>query len=114
METKKCCFPGSLCLVDSTLFYSIVLKGGESSSPHGLVVVEGSIFFSDTKARQIKVLNHHTDSGEAEVNVFAGNGVAQRKYGLANVAAHLVNQAGSSLKVTHSLSATLVQTLFPS
>lgn len=110
MEKKNCCFPGSLCLVDSTLFYSnlaegggisvldlvsgehsVVLKGGESSSPHGLVVVEGSIFFSDTKARQIKVLHRHTDSGEAEVNVFAGNGVAQRKYGLrgvANVAAH--------------------------
>ena len=64
----------------------VVLKGGESSSPHGFVVVEGSIFFSDTKARQIKVLHHHTDSGEAEVNVFAGNGVAQRRYGLANVA----------------------------
>ena len=110
MEKKNCCFPGSLCLVDSTLFYSnlaegggisvldlvsgehsVVLKGGESSSPHGLVVVDSSIFFSDTKARQIKVLHRHTDSGEAEVNVFAGNGVAQRKYGLrgvANVAAH--------------------------
>ena len=65
---------------------TVVLKGGESSSPHGLVVVEGSIFFSDTMARKIKVLHRHTDPGEAEVNVFAGNDVAQRKYGLANVA----------------------------
>ena len=64
MEKKNCCFPGSLCLFDSTLFFSnlaegsgisvldlvsgehsVVLKGGESSSPHGLVFVEGSIFF---------------------------------------------------------------------
>ena len=64
----------------------VVLKGGESSSPHGLVFVEGSIFFSDTKARKIKVLHRHTDSGQAEVNVCAGNGVAQRNYRLANVA----------------------------
>ena len=47
---------------------------------------EASIFLRDTKARKIKLLHRHTDSGEAEVNVFAGNGVAQRKYGLANVA----------------------------
>ena len=106
MEKKNCCFPGSLCFIDSMLSYSnlaegggisvldlvsgeysVALKGGESSSPYGLVVVlEGSIFFSDTKARKIKVLHRHTDSGEAEVNVFAGNGVAKRKYGLANVA----------------------------
>ena len=105
MEKKNCCFPGSLCLIDSTLFYSnlaegggisvldlvsgehsVVLKGGESSSPYGLVVVEGSIFFSDTKARKIKVLHRHTDSGETEVNILAGNGVAKRKYGLANLA----------------------------
>ena len=66
--------------------HSVVLKGGESSSPHGLVFVQGSIFFSDRKARKIKVLHRHTDSGEGEVNVFAENGVAQRKYGLANVA----------------------------
>ena len=59
---------------------TVLLIGGESSSSHGLVVVEDSIVFSDTKARQIKVLLRHTDSGEAEVNVFAGNGVAQRKY----------------------------------
>ena len=65
--------------------HSVVQKGGESSSPHGLVVLEGSIFFSDTKVRKIKVVHRHTDSGEADVNVFAGNGVAQRKYGLANV-----------------------------
>ena len=93
MEKKNCCFPGSLCLIDSTLSYSnlaegggisvldlasgersVVLKEGESSSSYGLVVVEGSIFFSDTKARKIKVLHRHTDSGETEVNVFAGNG----------------------------------------
>ena len=99
------CFPGSVCLVDSMLFYSnlaegggisaldlvsgehsVVLKGGESSSPHGLVTLQDSIFFSDTKARQIKVLHRRTDSGEAVVNVFAGNGAAQRKYGLANMA----------------------------
>ena len=56
MEKKNCCgFPGNLCLVDSTLFYSnlaegggisvldlvsgensVVVKGGESSFPHGL------------------------------------------------------------------------------
>ena len=61
---EELCFPGSLCLVDSTLFYSnlvegggisvldlvsgehsVVLKGGESSSPHGFVVLEGYIFF---------------------------------------------------------------------
>ena len=66
--------------------HSVVLKGGESSSPHGFVILEGYIFFSDTKARQIKVLHRHTDSEEAEANVSAGNGVAQRKYGLANVA----------------------------
>ena len=65
---------------------SVVLKGGESSSPHGLVALQDSIFFSDTKARQIKALHHHTDSGEAVVNVFAGTGAAQRKYGLANMA----------------------------
>ena len=65
--------------------HSVVLKGGESSSPHGLVALQDSIFFSDTKARQIKVLHRRTDSGEA-VNVFAGNGAAQRKYGLANMA----------------------------
>ena len=71
---EELCFSGSLQF-DSTLLYSnptegggisvldlvsgehsVVLKGGESSSPHGLVVVEGSIVFSDTKARQIKVL----------------------------------------------------------
>ena len=99
------CFPGSVCLVDSMLFYSnlaegggisaldlvsgehsVVLKAGESSSPHGLVALQDSIFFSDTKARQIKVLHRRTDSGEAVVNVFAGNGAAQRKYGLANMA----------------------------
>ena len=99
------CFPGSVCLVDSMLFYSnlaegggisaldlvsgkhsVVLKGGESSSPHGLVALQNSIFFSDTKARQIKVLHRRTDSGEAVLNVFAGNGAAQRKYGLANIA----------------------------
>ena len=65
---------------------TVVLKGGESSSPHGLVFVEGSIRHEATKARKIKVLHRHTDSGEAEVNVCAGNGVAQRNYGLANVA----------------------------
>ena len=73
METKNCCFPGSLCLVDSTLFYSnlaegggisvldlvsgehsVVLKGGESSSPRGLVVVEGSIFFSDQRPERLR------------------------------------------------------------
>ena len=43
-------------------------------------------FFSDTKAQQIKVLHRRADSGEAVVNVFAGNGAAQRKYGLANMA----------------------------
>ena len=99
------CFPGSVCLVDSMLFYSnlaegggisaldlvsvedsVVLKGGESSSPHGLVALQDSIFFSDTKARQIKVLHRRTDSGEAVVNVFAGTGPAQRKHGLANMA----------------------------
>ena len=99
------CFPGSVCLVDSMLFYSnlaegggisaldlvsgehsVVLKGGESSSPHGLVALQDFIFFSDTKARQIKVLHRRTDSGEAVLNVFAGNGAAQRKYGLANMA----------------------------
>lgn len=98
------CFPGSVCLVDSMLFYSnltgdgisaldlvsgehsVVLKGGESSSPHGLVALQDSIFFSDRKARQIKVLHRRRDSGEAVVDVFAGNGTAQRKYSLANMA----------------------------
>ena len=103
--TQEHCIPGSLCLVDSALFYSnfaegggisaldleigehsVVLKGKESSSPHGLVAVEDCIFFSDTKARQIKILHRDTDSGRIEVNVFAGNGIAQRRYGLADVA----------------------------
>ena len=65
---SELCFPGSVCLVDSMLFYSnlaegggisaldlvsgehsVVLKAGESSSPHGLVALQDSIFFSDTK-----------------------------------------------------------------
>ena len=53
-------------------------------SPHGLVAVEDSIFFSDTKARQIKILHRDTDSGR--IDLFAGNVIAQRRYGLANVA----------------------------
>ena len=130
MEKKNCCFPGSLCLVDSTLFYSnlaegggisvldlvsgehsVVLKGGESSSPHGLVNLKVPSFSQTQRPEKsrsyivIQILERQKETSLLEMAL-------PRESTDWLMWPHSVNRTRSLLKVTHALSAALAQMLF--
>ena len=99
------CIPGSLCLTGGKLFFtnlsigggvsvldletgqqSTVISNRDSSAPQGLAVIGSTIYFSDTKSKQIKSFQIPVDNTEPDIQAYAGNGIAERRYGLAGVA----------------------------
>ena len=75
---------GGLCVLDlETELQSKMLPRTDASTPHGLAAVDSTIFFSDTKSRQIKYFCFPVDPAQLDVKVYARNKDAARKYGLA-------------------------------
>lgn len=99
------CIPGSLCLTMAKILYTNLSQGGGlymldletglhsnlvrrsgETVPHGLAVVGSTVYFTDTKSRQIKSMEFPVDGTEPNIKVHAGNGIAARRYGLSTTA----------------------------
>lgn len=78
---------GDLSVLDlETGLHSNVIKGSDILAPHGLAVIGSTVYFSDSKSRQIKSFKYPLDEMEPDIQVYAGNGDAARRYGIATFA----------------------------
>lgn len=69
-----------------TGLHSKLIKGSDMSTPHGLAVIASTVYFSDSKSRQIKSFEYPLEKKGPDIKVNARNGDAEGTYEIATFA----------------------------